>query len=378
MIPVYTIITDMNASLIVGVILMLTKFGHVVSVTWYKSQLTGTNNANDIKWSVKVRSVTECCYQCTFNSNCRSFQYENGAGYCTLLFASRPTGPFVNSSGIVHYRDYLVCPHGYDSLPTSNACVALHTDYRTWNDSLIACKKEGANLPILDTDTLFYEFVDYMDNKAVAANRVAVHGTVINGIGHWSNGDTIDILKFCVSQPDQLKIQDVCLYMAHVDESWCGSPVNRLDDATCDHQSLRIFCPKGYYLLSVSNACVVLYPDYMPWHDSLIACQSEGADFPILDTDTLFNEFLDYIDNQVVSPDSVAVNGRLINNIGYWGNGDVIDVSRFCAFQPDEIGNPDICLFIAHSNETWCGSPVNRLDDSKCVYDTLRMCMIKL
>lgn len=61
-----------------------------------------------------------------------------------------------------------VCPNGYDPLPTSNACVALHTGYRTWNDSLIACKNEGADLPILDTDTLFDEFIDYMDNKAVA------------------------------------------------------------------------------------------------------------------------------------------------------------------------------------------------------------------
>ncbi|OPL21316.1 hypothetical protein AM593_03101, partial [Mytilus galloprovincialis] len=80
----------------------------------------------------------------------------------------------------------------------------------------------------------------------------------------------------------------------------------------------------------------------MPWNNSLIACKSEGADLSILDTDTLFNEFLDYIDNQVISPDRVAVNGRLINNIGYWGNGDVIDVSKFCAFQPDEIDIPDI------------------------------------
>ncbi|VDI10730.1 Hypothetical predicted protein [Mytilus galloprovincialis] len=214
--------------------------GHAVSVTWYKSQLTGTNNANDIKWSVKVRSVTECCYQCTFNSNCRSFQYETGTGYCTLLFAFRQTGPFVNSTGIVHYRDYLVCPNGYDPLPTSNACVALHTGYRTWNDSLIACKNEGADLPILDTDTLFDEFIDYMDNKAVASNRVAVHGRVVYNIGYWGNGGIIDSSKFCGSQPDLLHTLDVCLFMAHVGESWCGSPVNRLDDAACDELSLRI------------------------------------------------------------------------------------------------------------------------------------------
>ncbi|VDI42395.1 Hypothetical predicted protein [Mytilus galloprovincialis] len=220
--------------------LVLNITGHTVSVTWYKSQLTGTNNANDINWSVKVRSVTECCYQCSFNSKCRSFQYETRARYCTLLFASHQTGPFLNSSGIVHYRDYLGCPTGYDPLPTSNACVALHTDYRTWNDSLMACQNEGANLPILDTDTLFKEFVDFMDNKAVAPARVAVHGRVINNIGYWGNGVIIDISKFCVSQPDELNILDVCLFMAHVSEGWCGSPNNRLDDATCDHESLRI------------------------------------------------------------------------------------------------------------------------------------------
>ncbi|VDI45228.1 Hypothetical predicted protein [Mytilus galloprovincialis] len=219
--------------------------GDVAGAVWYKSQFTGTITINDIKWSVKVRSVTECCYQCTFSSKCRSFQYETESGKCTLLFALGQTGPFVNSSEIVHYRNNLVCP-------------------------------------------------------------------------------------------------------------------------------------EGYYLLSISNACVVLYPDYMSWNDSLIACQSEGADFPILNTDTLFNEFLDYIDNRVVSPDRVAVNGRLINNIGYWGNGDVIDASKFCAFQPDEIGNQDICLFMAHSNENWYGSHVNRLDDNKCVINSLRICMIKL
>ncbi|CAC5365809.1 unnamed protein product [Mytilus coruscus] len=230
----------MNASLIVGAFLLITKFGDAASVVWYKSQFTGTNNVNDIKWSEKVRSVTECCYQCTFNSNCRSFQYETVAGNCTLLFASGQTGPFVNNNGIVHYRDHLVCPKGYDLLPTSNACIVLYPDYKTWNDSLIACQNEGADLPILDTDTLFHEFLDYIDNRVVSPDRIAVNGRLVNNISYWGNGVVIDISKFCAFQPDEVDTPDICLYMAHVSESWCGSPVNRLDDAACGLNTLRI------------------------------------------------------------------------------------------------------------------------------------------
>lgn len=65
-----------------------------------------------------------------------------------------------------------MCPHGYDHLTISNNCVKLFTwpgNYLSWHDSLTACQNDGGDLPILDPDSFYNEFIHYMDNVIVAS-----------------------------------------------------------------------------------------------------------------------------------------------------------------------------------------------------------------
>lgn len=71
-------------------------------------------------------------------------------------------------------------------------------------------------------------------------NRVAVNGYIENDIPYWSNGELVDIEQFCVNTPDQVNIANICLFMTHSSEKWCGSDINRLDDANCSGRALRI------------------------------------------------------------------------------------------------------------------------------------------
>ena len=62
-----------------------------------------------------------------------------------------------------------------------------------------------------------------------------------NFIPYWSNGELVDDDKFCVGTPDEINIaNNICLFMTHSSEGWCGSDITRLDDASCDAKVLRI------------------------------------------------------------------------------------------------------------------------------------------
>lgn len=57
------------------------------------------------------------------------------------------------------------CPYGYDVLSESCACVKhIPGSYMTWINSRQDCVNLGADLPVLNSDNLFTEFLDYMDN----------------------------------------------------------------------------------------------------------------------------------------------------------------------------------------------------------------------
>ena len=71
----------------------------------------------------------------------------------------------------------------------------------------------------------------------------------------------------------------------------------------------------------------------------------------------------------------VVINGYVINNIPYWSTGEVIDGGTFCENTPDQGDQPNIYLFFAHESEVDCKSSTNRLDDSPCDTDSLRICM---
>ncbi|CAC5365808.1 PLG [Mytilus coruscus] len=230
----------MEAFWIIVLVYLLYNFEMTRCVTWYKSQLPDTNTETDIKWTIKVRSVTECAHHCTVNTNCRSFQYENSTTNCTLLYVSNLTSQYVNSIQISHYSKTLVlnCPNGYDHLPESNTCVKLYPNYLTWNDSFTACKNDDADLPVLDTNILFDEFQDYMD--LWSSNRVAVNAKLSNNVPYWETGGEVNASKFCEYTPDMLNVSDVCLFLAHKSESWCNSSLYRLDDALCKEYALRI------------------------------------------------------------------------------------------------------------------------------------------
>lgn len=61
----------------------------------------------------------------------------------------------------------LACPTGYDWLSSSNTCVKFYGgDYRSWANLKTACQADGADLPLLNTDTLFNDFRIYMDQKS--------------------------------------------------------------------------------------------------------------------------------------------------------------------------------------------------------------------
>jgi len=73
------------------------------------------------------------------------------------------------------------------------------------------------------------------------ANRVVINGYVINNSPYWSTGEVIDGRKFCENTPDERDQPNICLFFAHESEvDWCKSSTNRLDDAPCDTNSLRI------------------------------------------------------------------------------------------------------------------------------------------
>ncbi|CAG2201758.1 unnamed protein product [Mytilus edulis] len=92
-------------------------------------------------------------------------------------------------------------------------------------------------------------------------------------------------------------------------------------------------CPTGYDWLSSSNTCVKFYSgDYRSWAELKLACQNDGADLPLLNTDTLFNDFRIYMDQK--SSDRVAVDATLSGNQGIWSNGDVLSSNRFCSGIP--------------------------------------------
>lgn len=62
-----------------------------------------------------------------------------------------------------------------------------------------------------------------------------------NYIPYWSNGELVDVEKFCVNTPDEVNITNICLFMTHSSEDWCGSIITRrLDDATCSGKARRI------------------------------------------------------------------------------------------------------------------------------------------
>lgn len=68
-----------------------------------------------------------------------------------------------------------------------------------------------------------------------------MNGYMDNFIPYWSNGELVDVDKFCVGTPDEINIaNNICLFMTHSSENWCGSNITRLDDASCDERVLRI------------------------------------------------------------------------------------------------------------------------------------------
>jgi len=69
------------------------------------------------------------------------------------------------------------------------------------------------------------------------------------------------------------------------------------------------------------------------------------------------------------------VNGYMENYIPYWSNGELVDIEKFCVGTPDAVIITNVCLFMTHSSEGWCGSDITRLDDAPCGGKVLRICM---
>ena len=74
--------------------------------------------------------------------------------------------------------------------------------------------------------------------------RVAVNGFLINNIPRWSTGEVVMNNILCPGQPDQLNEDNVCLFLVHKTELWCLTPINKLDDASCDELVFRICMKK--------------------------------------------------------------------------------------------------------------------------------------
>ncbi|CAC5365817.1 unnamed protein product [Mytilus coruscus] len=219
----------------------------VLPVKWYKSTGVGTNSPSEVMFFETARSKVECSVMCNTIPGCQSYLFDIKLTRCTLLSMSNQQGPISASNDILHYKRCSVshCPYGYDILSESCACVKYIPDsYRTWIDSRQDCIREGADLAVLNSDTLYTEFLDYMDNALVLKVRVAVNGVLVGSIPYWNNGQEVNSKRFCTNCPDLLNQTSVCLYMTDLTETWCGSTINRLDDALCDDALILRICMK--------------------------------------------------------------------------------------------------------------------------------------
>lgn len=67
-----------------------------------------------------------------------------------------------------------------------------------------------------------------------------------------------------------------------------------------------------------------------------------------------------------------------VNGKYKWGNGVSVDMGKFCNGNPDMTGQSNVCVYMEDVGEAWCGSSTNRLDDSACSTESLRICMVQL
>ncbi|CAC5365820.1 unnamed protein product [Mytilus coruscus] len=125
-------------------------------------------------------------------------------------------------------------------------------------------------------------------------------------------------------------------------------------------------CPDGYDLLTLSRVCVKLLPTYMKWTESKSACQLDGTDLAVLNTDVLFMDFLYYMDNVTKLTLRVSVAGTIIGNDPKWSNGEVVNPNKFCPGRPTTLNKAGICLYMKPAQEYETCHPVNRIIDDRC------------
>lgn len=63
------------------------------------------------------------------------------------------------------------CPDKFDFLPDSKVCVKPFSNYMNWYDSRSACVRDGADLPVLNSDVCYDDFFNYMNN-AISIGKI--------------------------------------------------------------------------------------------------------------------------------------------------------------------------------------------------------------
>ncbi|CAG2252061.1 unnamed protein product [Mytilus edulis] len=214
------------------------------SMKWCKSDMIGSYTANDVLYSMTVRSKTECTVICSYDSSCQSCLYEQTEHKCTLLFFATQSGPLVFSNE----RVFISANVPLMSVPMVITCCHLVEfassflpNYLTWSESEVTCNKEGTDLAVLNSDVLFMEFLYYMDNVTKLTLRVSVSGTIDGNYAKWKTGEIVDPNRFCPGRPATLNKLGICLYIKPAQEYETCHPVNRIIDDRCKQDRFREF-----------------------------------------------------------------------------------------------------------------------------------------
>ncbi|XP_076115589.1 uncharacterized protein LOC143083223 isoform X1 [Mytilus galloprovincialis] len=407
-------------------------------VIWYKAPLIGSYTANDVLVKTKARSKVECSAQCSKYPGCSSFEYVILTKTCSILVVSEQSFPLVNNSDICYYLPtnpatnpcYAVfcgvgtcsdgicsCPSDYYGVSCENydPCYSVNCGVGTCTGGTCSCPSgySGGSCQTYDPCHNINCGVGTCSGGTCSCPG-GYSGSICQtydpcysvscGVGTCSGGTCSCPGGY---SGDSCQTYDPCYnincgvgtcsggncncpggYSGSICQTYdpcynvnCG--VGTCSGGTCScpdgysGSNCQNSCPTGYDWLSSSNTCVKFYGgDYRSWANLKTACQADGADLPLLNTDTLFNDFRIYMDQK--SSDRVAVDGTLSGNQGIWSNGDVLSSNRFCAGNPDLTYQSNVCLYFEDTAAGYCGTTNNRIDDSYCHTSALRICMKKL
>ncbi|CAC5365814.1 unnamed protein product [Mytilus coruscus] len=361
----------------------MTGFASSVTVIWYKAPLIGSYAGNDVLAKTKARSKVECSAQCSNYPGCSSFEYIIVTKTCSLLVVPDQSFPLVNNSDICYYLP---------TNPATNPCYAVFCGVGTCSNGICSCPSGYYGVSCENYDPCY----DVSCGVGTCSSGICscpggysgsscqTYDPCYNincGVGTCSGGTCSCPGGYSGSN---CQTYDPC-YGVNCGVGTCsggtcscpggysGSNCQTYDPCynvncgvgTCSGGTCSCpggysgTCPSGYDWLSNSNTCVKFYGgDYRSWTNLKSACQADGADLPLLNSDTLFNDFRFYMDQK--SNDRVAVDGTLSGNQGYWSNGDVISSNRFCSGNPDLTYQSNVCLYFEDTAAGYCGTINNR------------------